>query len=302
MKLEEIFFSIVIPTYNRPERLETCLKSLTRLNYPRDRFEVIVVDDGSSKPLESIVFPFQKKLNLQLIRQNNAGPATARNTGAQRAKGKFLVFTDDDCQSDPNWLKYFEISFEQNPDCLIGGHTINKLPENLYSEASQLLVDYLYTYFNRNSAQSSLFTSNNFALSAERFREIGYFDTTFPLAAGEDRELCDRWLHLGYRTIYLPEAIVYHSHHLSLSRFWRQHFNYGRGAFHFHQLRSQRNRQPIKVEPSTFYFSLLRYPFSISSSHPRVFLAGLFVVSQIANVIGFFWERSSRVTLDISKN
>jgi GT2 family glycosyltransferase len=290
MKLEEIFFSIVIPTYNRPERLETCLKSLTCLNYPRDRFEVIIVDDGSLQSLDTIVSPFQKELNLQLIRQDNAGPATARNTGAKQAKGKFLVFTDDDCQSDSNWLKYFETSFEQNPDCLVGGHTINKLTENLYSEASQLLVDYLYTYFNRDSAQSSLFTSNNFALSAELFRDIGYFDTTFPLAAGEDREFCDRWLHLGYRTIYLPEALVYHSHNLSWSRFWRQHFNYGRGAFHFHQLRSQRDRQPMKVEPSTFYLSLLRYPFSVSSSHSKLLLSGLFTISQVANVMGFFWE------------
>jgi GT2 family glycosyltransferase len=294
MEQQTLFFSIVIPTYNRPERLETCLKSLTRLNYPRDRFEVIIVDDGSSKPLESIVSPFKEELNLQLIRQENAGPATARNTGATRAKGKFLVFTDDDCQSDPNWLQSLETSFEKNPDCLFGGHTINKLSENLYSEASQLLIDYLYTYFNRDPAQSSFFTSNNFALSAERFREIGYFDTTFPLAAGEDRELCDRWLYLGYRMIYLPEALIYHTHHLSLSRFWRQHFNYGRGAYHFHQLRSQRDREPIKVEPFTFYFDLLRYPFSVSSSHPSVLLAGLFVVSQVANVAGFFWERLHR--------
>jgi GT2 family glycosyltransferase len=104
----------------------------------------------------------------------------------------------------------------------------------------------------------------------------------------------DRWLYLGYRMIYLPEALVYHTHHLSLSRFWRQHFNYGRGAYHFHQLRSKRDREPIKVEPFTFYFDLLRYPFSVSSSHPSVLLAGLFVVSQVANVAGFFWERLHR--------
>lgn len=293
---EPLFFSIIIPTYNRPQRLETCLKSLTCLNYPRDRFEVIIVDDGSSKPLESVVEPFKDELNLQLIRQDNAGPATARNTGATRAKGKFLVFTDDDCQSDPNWLKFLETSFEKNSDCLLGGHTINKLPDNLYSEASQLLIDYLYTYFNKDPERSSFFTSNNFALSAECFREIGYFNTTFPLAAGEDRELCDRWLYRGYRMIYLPEALVYHTHHLSLRRFCKQHFNYGRGAYHFHQLRSQRDRAPIKVEPSNFYVSLLRYPFTVSSSHPRFLLASLFIVSQVANVAGFFWERLLRLS------
>lgn len=285
-------FSIVIPTYNRPERLETCLKSLTRLDYPRDRFEVIVVDDGSIKPLDGVVLPFREVLNLQFIRQENAGPAAARNTGAARAKGKFLVFTDDDCQPTPNWLQALENCFEQNPNCLVGGHTVNELADNLYSEASQLLVDYLYAYYNADPKQARFFTSNNFALSTEGFREVGFFDTTFPLAAGEDRELCDRWLHHGYQMVYIPEAQVYHAHKLSLRSFWRQHFNYGRGAFHFHQVRANRNREPIKVEPSTFYTDLLRYPFAAPTKHSGLLLTGLFFVSQMANVAGFFWERS----------
>jgi GT2 family glycosyltransferase len=292
MTSQQLFFSIVIPTYNRPERLETCLNSLTRLNYPRDRFEVIVVDDGSIKSLDGVVRPFQGALNLQFIRQENAGPAAARNTGAAQAKGKFLVFTDDDCQPTPNWLQALETCFEQDPNCLVGGHTINELADNLYSEASQLLVDYLYSYYNADPKQAKFFTSNNFALSTESFRKVGFFDTTFPLAAGEDRELCDRWLHHGYQMVYVPEAQVYHAHKLSLRSFWRQHFNYGRGAFHFHQVRAKRNQESMKVEPSTFYSDLVRYPFSTPTKHSGILLTSLFFVSQVANVAGFFWERS----------
>jgi glycosyltransferase involved in cell wall biosynthesis len=289
--MEQPFFSIVIPTYNRPQRLETCLKSLTCLNYPRDRFEVIVINDGSANSLESIVNPFKEKLNLQMIRQDNAGPASARNTGAAKAQGKYLVFTDDDCQPDVNWLNALETSFAQNPDGLLGGHTINHLSNNLYSEASQRLIDYLYRYYNADPLQARFFASNNLALSTERFRHIGYFDVTFPLAAGEDRELCDRWLHYGYSMVYVPEALVYHTHRLCLRTFWRQHFSYGRGAFHFHQVRSLREQEPIKVEPLKFYLDLLVYPFSSSSSHPGILVSSLFFVSQVANVAGFFWER-----------
>lgn len=97
MGQEQPFFSIIIPTYNRPERLATCIQSLAHLDYSRDRFEVIVVDDGSPMPLEPVVAPFQNKFDVTLIKQPNAGPATARNTGAARASGQFLVFTDDDC-------------------------------------------------------------------------------------------------------------------------------------------------------------------------------------------------------------
>ena len=99
-----ITFSIIIPTYNRPERLKTCLDSLLNLDYPPDNFEIIIVDDGSNQPLDTLVNPYQNQLNLTLIRQNNSGPAKARNTGANAAQGEYLAFTDDDCTLDQKWL------------------------------------------------------------------------------------------------------------------------------------------------------------------------------------------------------
>lgn len=284
--------SIVIPTYNRPERLKHCLQSMTQLDYPHNRFEVIIVDDGSSMSLEPVVTPFRQHIQITLITQRNAGPASARNTGAATAKGKFIVFTDDDCQPTPNWLTHLETQFTQKPDALLGGKTLNALPENLYSTASQLLIDYLYEYYNSEPEQASFFASNNFAVSTENFHQVGRFDTTFPLAAGEDREFCDRWLYHHKQMIAVPDAQIYHAHHLTLRSFWRQHFNYGRGAFHFHQLRAQRGVEKIKVEPFSFYFKLLRYPFSQShSSQARILLSGLFFISQLANTLGFFWAR-----------
>lgn len=291
MQPEQLLFSIIIPTYARPEQLATCLQSLAYLDYPRNRFEVIVVNDGSEMPLEAVVAPFHSQFDVLLIAQPNAGPAKARNTGAARARGKFLVFTDDDCAPAPDWLKTLAARFATAPDCLIGGRTLNALPNNLYSTASQVLIDYLYKHYNADSNRSSFFASNNLALPADRFHALGGFDTTFPLPAGEDREFCDRWLHHGYEMIYAPEVQVYHAHKLTLPTFWRQHFNYGRGAFCFHQARSQRNDGRIKVEPLSFYFNLLTYPLSGALPQQALLLAALFVVSQVGNVAGFFWER-----------
>jgi glycosyltransferase involved in cell wall biosynthesis len=300
MKQQQLVFSVIIPTYNRPQRLATCLESLTRLDYSRDRFEVIVVDDGSQTPIESVVAPLQNQLSITLIRQANSGPATARNTGAAKATGQFLVFTDDDCEVASDWLITLEKRFATAPNCLIGGKTLNALPNNLYSTASQLLIDYLYLYFNANFQESSFFASNNFALPRELFHILGGFDTTFPLAAGEDREFCDRWQHHGYKMLYAPEVRIYHAHKLTLPAFWRQHFNYGRGAFCFHQARSQRVNQQIKVEPFSFYFKLLTYPLSQTSPQPALLISGLFFMSQIANVVGFFWERLRQPTHHLS--
>ncbi|MHC5935611.1 glycosyltransferase family 2 protein [Nostoc sp.] len=283
-------FSIIIPTYNRPQQLSTCLESFTRLDYPRDRFEVIIVDDGSPMPLDAVVAPFQEQLIVELIRQNNAGPATARNTGSIHAHGQFLAFTDDDCQPAPNWLQALEQGFREFPNALLGGHTINKLSENIYSEASQILLDYVYSYYNSDPNQAHFFASNNLALATDHFYSCGSFNTTFPLAAAEDREFCDSWLYQGYKMIYIPEVTVYHAHKLNLQTFCLQHFNYGRGAFSFHRNRIQRTNESIKVEPLQFYLNLLIYPLIQNSSQPGILVSILFLISQVANVAGFFWE------------
>ena len=286
------FISIVIPTYNRPEKLKECLESLTELEYPRDSYEVIVVDDGSKISLESVVENFENQIEITLLKQKNAGPATARNTGAKQAKGEFLAFTDDDCKPAPDWLNQIAACFAKKPDCLIGGKTINILSENPFSTASQELINYLYSYYNRDPEQATFFASNNIAISKQRFHEIGGFDTTYPRAAAEDREFCDRWLQYGNQMIYVPEVNVYHAHKLTLSSYWKQHFFYGRGAFCFHQVRAKRAHREIKVEPISFYFNLLKYPLSQPKVKPKLLLSALLFISQVAGVAGFFWERN----------
>ncbi len=288
--LEPILFSIIVPTYARPEKLTACLQSFAKLEYSRNRFQVIVINDSNEISVETTIAPFQNQLNLVLISQPNSGPATARNTGAFVAKGKFLVFTDDDCTVASDWLQTLEIQFKKTPDCLIGGRTINALPNNIYSTASQQLIDYLYSYYNAIRNQAKFFTSNNFALTANSFQKIGGFDKNFSLAAGEDREFCDRWLNSNYSAVYASEIVVYHSHQLTLYKFWKQQFNYGRGAFLFQQITAKRGDG--KLQNFTFYLNLLNYPFSQSSGIQKLFIAGLFLISQVAIVAGLFWEKN----------
>ncbi len=289
--IRQPFFSIVIPTYNREAQLVSCLDSLARLDYPRDRFEAIVVNDGGEVP-DTAVAPFSGDLNVRLLHQRHAGAGAARNAGAAQAKGEFLAFTDDDCAPDPHWLSALAKRFATVPDHLIGGRTLNVLPDNLFSTASQLLLTYLYAYYNADPDRARFFASNNMALATDRFRSAGGFDTTFTRAAAEDREFCDRWLYHSYRMMYAPEAIIHHAHALSFDTFWRQHFTYGRGAFQFRQARALRNHEHIKLEPPSFYTNLVRYPFVSSPNLRAVLLAVLLMVSQAANAAGFFWEKT----------
>lgn len=289
--MSQPLFSIIIPTYNRPRQLSTCLESLTRLNFRRDGFEVIVVDDGSAMSLEPVVASFHDRLEVALLKQPNAGPAAARNTGAAQARGKFLAFTDDDCAPAPDWLQALAARFVVIPDGMIGGRTLNALPDNPYSTASQLLIDYLYTYYNADHHEAQFFTSNNLAVPADRFRALGGFDITYTRSAAEDREFCDRWQHYGYRMVYAPEVVIYHAHALTLRTFWRQHFHYGGGAFRFHQARAQREAGRVRLEPLSFYLNLLRYPFSPAQSRRAWLIAALLALSQGAHAAGYLWER-----------
>ncbi|PZD74244.1 Hyaluronan synthase [Acaryochloris thomasi RCC1774] len=283
--------SIIIPTYNRPERLSQCLQALTQQTLSTQSWEVVVVDDGSEQSMEPVIATVQSQIQIRLIRQSNSGPAKARNTGAESALGQYLVFTDDDCAPKPDWLAQFAHEFEQKSEGLIGGHTLNALEKNLYSTTSQLLIDYLYSYYNGGEENARFFASNNFALPADLFHQIGGFDTNFPLAAGEDREFCDRISSKGYAMYYAPEAIINHAHHLTFKSFWRQHFNYGRGAFYFHAIRANRKQDNIKVEPISFYAKLLSFPFMQPTNQPSFLVSLLLFMSQVANVMGFFWAK-----------
>jgi len=139
--------SIVVPTYSHPGRLADCLRSLSGLDYPRDRLEVIVVADGGEAPLDTVLAPYRPDLALSLVRQANAGPAAARNTGAERARGEYLAFTDDDCLPEPGWLMEMAQVLSRAPESMVGGTTVNAAP-SLYSATSQLIVDVVYRHYN----------------------------------------------------------------------------------------------------------------------------------------------------------
>ena len=285
-------FSVVVPTYARPGPLRGCLEALARLDYPRERFEVLVIDDGGPAGLEAVVAPLRGRLNVTLLRlPANAGPAAARNAGAARATGRFLAFTDDDCTPRPGWLRAFAARFAAAPDHLLGGRTVNVLVDNVFAAASQDLIDYLYAYYNRVPSEARFFASNNLAMPAEAYRAIGGFDASFP-PAGEDRELCHRWRDSGRAMTYVADAVVGHAHALSLHRFWCQHFTYGRGAFHLDRALRRSGRRSLGVEPLAFYLNLVGHPLRDRTRHGRVAGMALMVVSQIANAAGFFAERA----------
>ncbi|HKG14991.1 MAG TPA: glycosyltransferase [Pyrinomonadaceae bacterium] len=282
-------FSVVVPTYERPARLSSCVRALSQLDYPRERFEVLIVDDGSARPPLEIIERFRGALDVKLFEQaKNAGPAAARNLGARRARGEFLAFTDDDCEPERGWLRAFATRFAGAPARIVGGRTVNALAHNPYSETSQLIIEVVYAHFNRDAEDARFFASNNFAAHAESFREAGGFDETF--RTSEDREICARWRSRGLGMTYEPRAVVLHSHRLTLGSLWRQHFGYGRGALRFHRAREGAGDGPFKPD-ADFYTKLLRAALSQTPRAKAAQLTALLLWSQAANAAGFFYEK-----------
>jgi GT2 family glycosyltransferase len=280
-------FSVVVPTYGRARQLGDCLAALAAQDYPRDRFEVVVADDGSSRPPHEVVEGLSGALDVRLLAAPHRGPATARNLGAAAARGELLAFTDDDCRPTPGWLRALAVRLRAQPGAAVGGRVRNGLAGNLFSAGSQLLVDFLYERWNERPGGPLLFTSNNLALRADRFREIGGFDASFPLPAAEDRDFCDRWRARGLALSYAPEAVVDHYHELDAGRFWHQHFRYGVGARHFHRLRAARGGERLRLEGPGFYLSMLAFPFSKAPVARAAALSALIAVSQVANAAGY---------------
>jgi GT2 family glycosyltransferase len=259
-------FSIVVPTYQRRQHVEILLEALAWLDFDKEAFEVIVIDDGGSSNdggessnLEPVRARFPG-LNLRFVTQVHAGPAAARNRGAACAQGRYLAFLDDDCVPDCDWLVELLAMLRRFPDHLIGGRIENFALDNRFSRASQHITDCLHSHFNCDSTQQpQFFQSTNIAMSATLFRAVGGFHLAFPSAGGEDREFCHRWLRLGFGLAYAPAAIVHHNHRLTLGSYWRQHFAYGQGACIFRRVVRQRG-DAVPFERLAFYRRLLAWP------------------------------------------
>jgi GT2 family glycosyltransferase len=282
--------SIIIPTYRRPQQLTRCLEAIACLEYPRDEFEVIVVDDGGQTQLDHVVRSFtDRRVAVSLLRQPHAGPAAARNAGTERARGRYVAFLDDDCAPDPGWLRELVTCLTTHADAAIGGRTLNALPDNLYSSATQLLVDYVSDQHNGGFRHAAFFPSNNLAVSKSSFQAIGGFNVRFEFPGAEDRDLCDRWLRHGFRLHYAPEAIVHHAHFLTLGSFWSQHVSYGRGAYSFWHA-NRRRGAGFDRRRIAFLLRLPIAPFRMSKRRRPLWLAAALIVSQAATVSGVLLE------------
>jgi GT2 family glycosyltransferase len=281
----DLDFSVVVPSRNRHDTLVRLLDALKAQEYPRESFEVVVVDDGSDPPLAGCQRKYEGCLQLSVFRENGIGCGPARQSGVDRARGTFLAFTDDDCVPAPGWLSALAEAHRRFPGCGIGGRTVNALTGNVFSETTQFVVELLITSCQQRGGEIRYSPTSNLSFPADWFRAIGGLDPAWSNGGGEDRDLCSRWLAAGFSLRYEPSAVVQHFHALTARQFANQHFRYGRGSRRFHSTHSAEG-----FEPWQFYVRLVtrlfrEYPLSRALS-----MAGAVALSQAATCAGFFVE------------
>lgn len=212
----DLKFSAIIPTYNRPEDLARCLKSLLEQDISPQQYEVIIVNDGGSNDLESIMTCFKPHFgeNLVYIYQENRGPAVARNHALVKVRSELILFLNDDVIFAPDYLNAHLRAHQRQPGHAVRGNT-RWHPDVLYTPFMQWISQNVLFYYLIDDLMSITYEYfHTLDLSIHRrWFEHDRFDEAFTDASLEDTELGFRLMKKGLHLQFAPDAICYHYHY-----------------------------------------------------------------------------------------
>jgi glycosyltransferase involved in cell wall biosynthesis len=236
-----MFVSIVIPTFNGGSRIGNCLDALLEQMPGRDS-EVIVVNDGSTDNTADVVARYS---GVRCITQSNAGPAAARNRGALEARGRIILFTDDDCVPMSDWLNALTEPFE-DPDVVGVKGVYRTRQERLAARFVQIEYEDKYRLM-ADMSRIDFIDTYSAGFRRDRFLEMNGYDTSFPVACAEDIELSYRMSARGWNMKFVPSAIVFHTHPDTLWRYLKKKYKF---AF-WRVLAVRKNRSKVLKDSHT---------------------------------------------------
>lgn len=229
-----MFFSIIIPLYNRPQEIAELLATLTQQTYKH--FEVLVIEDGSVERSEDIVKGYEGKFDIRYFEKANEGQGFTRNFGFERAKGDYFVIFDSDCLIPANYLQIVNDSLNRNWLDAYGG------PDGAHESFTPLqkAISYSMTSpFTTGGIRGSKkgigqFHPRSFNMGVSRtvWEKAGGFIIT---RLGEDIEYSIRIHSMGFKIGLIPEAIVYHKRRTDFLKFYKQIHFFGRARINIYK-------------------------------------------------------------------
>ncbi len=214
------FVSIIIPTFNVGNTIEDVVKSIMNLDYPKDRFEVIIVDAYSKDKTIEIL----SKYCVSIYRKDYNPPA-AYNYVIDKTKGDILALADGDATVDRKWLNILVPLLEEQDVAGAGGLCLTWNKEKIVPRSIGYELQYRYENMPRNISRIA---TMNVIYKKNIIKDVGGFNEKLPTAY--DTDIGHRILNLGYRILFEPSAKVYHYHRPTLRSYYRQQYNYGKSV------------------------------------------------------------------------
>jgi GT2 family glycosyltransferase len=295
------WISVIVPAYNAGATIDDCLGALASQTVPRESYEVLVVDDGSVDDTCPRVWAHD---GVRLLRQTHAGPAAARNLGAEEAQGEILLFTDADCVPARDWVAHMVAPFHDDNVAGVKGAYLTGQQEIV---ARFVQIEYEDKY-DRMSREAFIDFVDTYAAGYRRhlFLSSGGFDASFPLASVEDQEFSFRLAGRGYRMVFAPKARVYHLDHArTLGTYWRKKFKIGYWKVLVTRrhpakaLRDSHTPQSLKVQILLVGLGLVCLVGGLLW-HPLMAVSGILALSFLLTTIPFAlraWRRDRTVAL-----
>lgn len=223
-----MYFSIVIPVYNRPDEINELLESLIQSTY-KSNFEIVIVEDGSTITCQDVVEKFAEKLSISYYFKPNSGPGDSRNFGMKKAKGEYFLIFDSDCIIPNQYLSEVEKELKSNyVDCFGGPDKALKSFSNIQKAINFAMTSFLTTGGIRGGSEKiDKFQprSFNMGISKKAFEASKGFGNIHP---GEDPDLSIRLWKLGYETRLFSSAFVYHKRRIDWDKFSVQVSKFGK--------------------------------------------------------------------------
>jgi glycosyltransferase involved in cell wall biosynthesis len=246
---QEVQLSIIVPVYNRPGEVEELLQSLTAQT---DRnFEVLIVEDGSSIPCETVCQQFKTQLNLKYYVKPNSGRSETRNYGMERALGNYFLIFDSDCILPSHYIATVKRALaEKQIDCFGGPDSANDSFSNLQKAINYSMTSLFTTGGIRGSMKKvDKFSprSFNMGLSKAVFQATGGYKNMI----GEDIDLSIRIKAAGFGTTLLREACVFHKRRVNFKKFFKQVNTFGKGRIMLHRIHKG-SLKPVHLLPMLF--------------------------------------------------
>jgi glycosyltransferase involved in cell wall biosynthesis len=194
---------VIVAVYNAAPTLRDCLDSLLQLDYPRDRLELLCVDNASTDDTPRVLHDYRERFGI--VREEKRGPAAARNAGLRRAAGEVIALTDADCVVDPNWLRCLVQPLADAGVGVVGGTILSKRPCNSIEAFGEQIHDHCRAL---NEFRPPYAITMNWGARMDVIRAVGHFNED--LVRCSDVDWSYRMTCAGYRGVYAPAAVVYH--------------------------------------------------------------------------------------------